>query len=285
MINNFNGEKLGNGIVWPDGRPIAFALGIEFEAETLRISQLARQGKEPDERDQGRYGANEGIPRILRMLCEYGIKATFFTPGWVVENYPERVKSIVSAGHELAYHGWNHIPERGTARSIESAKMERSENAIKKVFGRRPVGHRAPHSTLHEDAYSLMVERGYLYSSNLRDCDYGYLRPDGIVELPTDVLLDDFTYFYYSTAIEPGHRVPFTNSKVFEIWREEFDGMILERDKLFNLKLHPQIIGRAGRIKMLSDFIGYALSKGAWFATCEQIALYIKKYEEKGGRT
>ena len=95
---DLNGITLGHGIQWPDNKPIAVCLGIDFEAETLRISQLARQGREPDERDQGRYGANEGIRRILKCLDDFSVKATFFTPAWVVENYPSQIRQIVSAG-------------------------------------------------------------------------------------------------------------------------------------------------------------------------------------------
>ena len=280
---DLNGITLGHGIQWPDNKLIAVCLGIDFEAETLRISQLARQGREPDERDQGRYGANEGIRRILKCLDDFSVKATFFTPAWVVENYPSQIRQIVSAGHELAYHGYMHEPERDTGKEAEEAKMLRCEKILKDACGKAPMGHRAPHSTLHENALELMAEHGYLYSSNLRDCDYPYLHDNGIVELPGDVILDDFTYFFYSTACEPGHRIPFTNEKVFEMWREEFDGMLLERDKLFNLKLHPQIIGRAGRIKMLSDFIAYMQSKGAWFATCEEVARYVQSHENARG--
>ena len=80
MQVEINGRSTGPGIQWPNGCRAAVMLTFDFEAETLRISNLARQGKEPDERDQGRYGGNEGIWRCLKMLDTYGVKGTFFSP-------------------------------------------------------------------------------------------------------------------------------------------------------------------------------------------------------------
>ena len=281
MNNDINGIKNGERIIWPNGSKIAVMLTFEFEAETLRMSQLARQGRKPGagELEQGRYGANEGIWRCLRMLDTNNIKSTFFIPGYVIERYKEIVKEINLRGHEIAYHGYMHEPDRDTSREEEEEKMEQAEILIKEITGRRPVGYRAPHSTLHKDAFDLMTKRNYLYSSNLRDCDWAYLHKFAnrkpLVEIPTDVILDDFTYYYYSLDIEPGHRVPFTNQEFVTMLKEEFDALALENDKVLCIKLHPQLIGRPGRIKILSDFVGYMKQHGAWITTCENVAKYV----------
>ena len=275
-----NGISNGPGIEWPNTCRIAVMLTFNFEAETLRASSLMRQGKQPDELDQGRYGGKDGVWRCLRMLETYGVKATFFTPSDVLEAYPEAAEAICRAGHEIAYHGVAHEPQRDTSRAEEIAKMERAEAVIERLTGRRPRGYRAPHSTLHPQAFSLMRERGYLYSSNLRDCDYAYIHQGGpgeapLVELPTDVILDDYTYYYYSWGMEPSHRGNYTNREYIQILREEFDGLAQEGDKIMVLKLHPSLIGRPGRIKRFGDFVGYMLQHGAWIATCEDVARYV----------
>ena len=282
-----NGICNGPGIQWPNGRRIAVMLTFDFEAETLPVSNLARQGKGPGERDQGRYGATEGIWRCLRLLDTYGIKGTFFTPVYVLKHYPEAAQAIHAAGHEIAYHGIAHEPERCTSRQAETEKMEQAEKEIELLTGKRPRGYRAPFSTLHPDAFSLMRERGYLYSANLRDCDYAYIHPSApgeplLVELPSDVVLDDFTYYYYSCGIEPAHRVIYTNKEYIRMLREEFDALAEEGDKIMVLKLHPCLIGRPGRIKALSDFVGYMLQHGAWIAPCEEVASYVLQHEQGG---
>lgn len=162
MQVEINGRSTGPGIQWPNGCRAAVMLTFDFEAETLRISNLARQGKEPDERDQGRYGGNEGIWRCLKMLDTYGVKGTFFTPSYVLEQYPEAARAIHASGHEIAYHGIMHEPQRDNSPEDEENKMAQAEAVIQKITGRRPVGHRAPHSTLHPAAYDLMRKRGYL---------------------------------------------------------------------------------------------------------------------------
>lgn len=50
----------------------------------------------------GQYGMTRGVDRILKILEERGIRATFFTPGWVAEQYPDKLKAIVEKGHEIA---------------------------------------------------------------------------------------------------------------------------------------------------------------------------------------
>lgn len=281
MVNEINGRKTGDGIVWPNKSRVAVILSFEFEAETLRISSLARQGKiaSEGELEQGRYGANEGIWRCLRVLDTQNIKATFFIPGFVIEKYRDTVAKIHRRGHEIAYHGYMHEPERNTSKEDEEAKMERCEKLIESVSGRRPVGFRAPHSTVHPNAFELIGKRNYLYSSNLRDCDWAYLHQTEngkpLVEIPVDSILDDFTYYYYSCSMEPGHRVPFTNGEFITMLKEEFDAVALEGDKVMCIKLHPQLIGRPGRIKALNDFIGYMKQHGAWITTCVEVAKYV----------
>ena len=74
---------------------------------------------------------------------------------------------------------------------------------------------------------------------------------------------------------------------VYGIWRDNFDELAEEGDKVFVLKLHPQLIGRASRVRMLERFIEYMRQQGAWLATCREVAQYVKDYytngQEKGG--
>ena len=213
------------------------------------------------------------------MLDTQDIKATFFVPGRVIELYEDTVKEIHHRGHEIAFHGYMHEGSREITREEEEIIMQRSEALIQKITGKKPLGHRAPHGIVRKHTYDLIEERSYLYSSNLRDCDWAYLHKTAngspLVEIPTDVNLDDYTYFFYSSAVEPPHRAVYTNREYIEILKEEFDALALEEDKVFCLKLHPQFIGRAGRINALSDFVGYMKQNGAWFATCEEISNYV----------
>ncbi|MEI3167915.1 MAG: hypothetical protein V8S58_08180 [Lachnospiraceae bacterium] len=134
------------------------------------------------------------------------------------------------------------------------------------ITGKKPVGHRGPESIIHPFTPQLLPEREYLYSSSMKDCDWPYLwEKDGqtlpLVELPCDITMDDFTYYYF-TFSDPAVRAMYTNREVFRNWKQEFDALAEEGNKLFILKLHPQMIGRASRIGMVGELVSlYAGSR------------------------
>ena len=278
-------QKLTNGPAcsWPDGKRIAVMLTFDFDAEYLRISRAQSKGKHIGFTDfsRGQYGPHEGLARCLNMLDTYNVKGTFFVPGIVIEQYRDHVCEIHRRGHELAYHGYEHESSRGTALEEEEARMEHCEQLFRSITGKNPVGHRGPESIIHPFTPELLTKRGYLYSSSMKDCDWAYLwEKDSqelpLVELPSDITMDDFTYYYF-TFSDPAVRAMYTNREVIGNWKDEFDGLAEEGSKIFILKLHPQMIGRASRIAALGEFIGYMQRHGAWIATCEEVARYVLK--------
>ena len=269
----------GEGIVWPNGKRLAVMLTFDFDAESLQISRF--KGKELyfADRSRGEYGPDEGLRRCLEVLGRREVQGTFFVPGYVMERYPEHVRAIDGAGHEIGYHGYLHETVLGIPRQEEEANMERSEALMERLTGKRFVGHRAPGSIMQKYTVDLLLQRGYLYSSAMKTCDWAYCyQKEGkkipVVELPTDYCLDDYTYYFY-TLCEPYHRSLYNNRYVREIWQDEFDGLAAERDKIMVLKLHPQLIGRASRAKLLEEFIAYMQDNGAWITACREVAEYV----------
>lgn len=110
------------------------------------------------------------IDRILMLLDEKQIKATFFTLGWVAERYPAMVRRIADSGHELASHGCGHhrVHELGMARFRED--LMQSKKLLEDV-GSKPVwGYRAPSFSINSQnlwAFDLLEETGYRYSSSI----------------------------------------------------------------------------------------------------------------------
>ena len=142
---------------------------------------------------------------------------------------------------------------------------------------------------IHPFTPQLLAERGYLYSSSMKDCDWAYLWEQDdktlpLVELPNDITMDDFTYYYF-TFSDPAVRCMYPNREVFGNWKQEFDGLALEGNKIFILKLHPQMIGRASRIGMVGELISYMKAHGAWIATCEEVARYVLEQNQNGNQT
>src|ERR1700733_4927510 len=129
---------------WPDGAQCAVMLTFDFDAETLWISRDLANWKRPGTLSQGTYGAKVGVPMILVLLREYGLKATYFVPGWTAEKYASRVESVLRDGHEVGHHGYLHewidpdFPER------EREALEKGLAALKTSVGVTPSGYRSP---------------------------------------------------------------------------------------------------------------------------------------------
>ena len=276
MPKGING---GEGIVWPNGKRIAVMVTFDFDAESLQMARF--KGKELyfADRSRGEYGPNEGLRRCLNVLDKHNIKATFFVPGYVMEHYADDIREIDRKGHEIGYHGYEHETVLGLPYEAEAANMEKSEALMMALTGKRFVGHRAPGSVMQKYTVDLIAQRGYLYSSSMKTCDWAYCyQRNGkklpLVELPTDYCFDDYTYYFY-TLCEPYHRSLYNNRYVREIWQDEFDGLAAEGDKIMVLKLHPQLIGRASRTQFLDQFITYMQDHGAWITTCKEVAQYV----------
>ncbi len=110
------------------------------------------------------------VDRILALLAERDIKATFFTLGWIAERYPALVRRIVAQGHELASHGYGHqrvteLDARAFRHDVTHAK------ALLEDIGGQPVlGYRAPSFSIGAAnlwALDVLEDAGYRYSSSI----------------------------------------------------------------------------------------------------------------------
>jgi len=262
---------------WPDGAKVAVALSFDFDNETpaLRDGQTS-----PGALSQGEYGARAALPRVLALLERAHVPASFFVPAVSAKLYPDQVKRIAAAGHEVGIHGWIHERNSLLAEADERELMQRAIATLTEIAGRKPVGIRTPSWDYSPNTARLVKELGLLYDSSLMADDSPYEvvlegRPSGIVELPVEWILDDYPYFgmdRFSTVrpyTPPAH--------VYEIWAAEFD-RACDEGGLFLLTMHPHVIGHRSRIVMLEKLIEHMHSRtGVWFATHEQVARYVKE--------
>src|SRR5947207_14111753 len=93
---------------WPNGARVAVMLTFDFDAESGWLSRDPSHKDRPGVISQGRYGPNVGVPRLLDLLRVEQVPATFFIPGWVAEQYPDKAKKIRDAGYEIGHHGYLH---------------------------------------------------------------------------------------------------------------------------------------------------------------------------------
>ena len=112
-------------------------------------------------------------------------------------------------------------------------KYGQERGTVGKISGRKVVGYRGPLDLLPNCAMQLMAERGYLYGSTLKDCDWAYVHEDyPLVELPTEPTLDDFSWFYFSYADEATITCSYPVDYVYDIWKDNFDELANEGDKI-----------------------------------------------------
>ena len=265
-------------MTWPDNKRIAVMMAFDLDAETMWTTRGAGNHDHITNLSRGAYGPKQGVPRILDMLDVYGVKATFFIPGVIAEHYPLVVKEISRRGHEIGFHGYLHEESTATSYEEEDATMTRCETIIKDLTGQSIAGHRGPGGVIHDYSLRLFLEHGYLYSSNWRDSDGPFIHTiDGrqvpLVELPKDSIFDDTAYDFYTDSAPERYELK-SPREMLEIWKDEFDSLAAE-GRMINFVLHPQFIGRASRVNMLSELIGYMLSHGAWIDTNRAVAEYV----------
>ncbi|HMG47491.1 MAG TPA: XrtA system polysaccharide deacetylase [Allosphingosinicella sp.] len=117
---------------------------------------------------------------VLALFDEAGVKATFFTLGWIAERHPALIRRIAEAGHEIASHGWDHKRVFTMSEAEFRADLERARAAIEDVSGQRLSGYRAPSFSVDARtpwAHPVLAEQGYAYSSSVapvRHDHYGW---------------------------------------------------------------------------------------------------------------
>jgi peptidoglycan/xylan/chitin deacetylase (PgdA/CDA1 family) len=128
------------------------------------VADLER-GKWPADAPLGRHASvTRTLPRILDLLREHDVRATFFVEGLNAELYPDALRSIAEAGHEVAYHGWQHERWSELSPEDERVSLERGVAALD-ALGLRPLGFRPPGGRLTSASPRLLRELGFEYVS------------------------------------------------------------------------------------------------------------------------
>ena len=119
----------------------------------------------------------QNTDRILSLFGSAGVKATFFTLGWIAERHPSLVRRIVEHGHELASHGFEHVRADRQDRAAFRADVRRSKEILEDVSGLPVRGYRAATFSIGKTnlwTFEVLAEEGYVYSSSIYPIRHDY---------------------------------------------------------------------------------------------------------------
>ncbi len=227
----------------------------------------------------GDYGSRAGMDRIRAVLRRHSVPATFFVPGVVALLHPDEQRALAEEGHEIAMHGWIHELAPDLPAAAERELMLRSADALARVAGQRPSGMRAPSFEISPNTLGIAGEIGLDYDSSLMsddDCHELLLdgRPAGLVEVPVAWVRTDSSYLW--TERFAGLRPHTPPADVLDIFRRELDGAYAEGG-LFQLTMHPHVIGYRSRVWILDEILRHAQGLGGvWFATHAEVAAWCR---------
>jgi peptidoglycan/xylan/chitin deacetylase (PgdA/CDA1 family) len=248
-------------------------LSFDVDAESPILAHDPAYAKHAMVMTHQAFGPLVGVPRLLGLLAEYGLQATFFVPGVTALRYPQTVEAILAAGHEIGHHSHNHVSAVDLSETEEREDFERALDVLREQ-GVEVRGHRAAMWEATWRTAAIVAEHGLIYDSSLMDSDRPYVLDTGsgeIAELCPWWGLDDWEQYAFlpRPAVGTNLRSPVV---VADMWIHELDAM-RRYGALFMLTCHPFLSGRAGRVEALRALIEAGLSRGdVQFATCREVA-------------
>jgi len=258
---------------------------------------IARGQTSPGWISRGEFGPRVGAPRLIALLKKYDVRSSWYVPGHTIETFPDAVRKVVDAGHEIAHHGWKHVPPATLSREEEEAELVRANEAIHRICGQYARGYRSPSWDLSPHSVGLMLKHGFTYDSSMMGDDYTpyYARQGDVIELEKPAVMgkasrlvempihwstDDSPHFEFvrtATSIRQGLMKA---GDVLDNWVNDF---LYMRDTMdwgvLTYTCHPFISGRGHRIMMLERLIRRLKEEGAVFQAMDETVSEFKHRE------
>lgn len=242
--------------IWPGDIQCVAMLSFDVDGVSSWLRRNPDFARMPSLMSMAEYGPSVAAPRILDILDAHDIKATFFVPGYVAETHQDLVEDICARGHEVAHHGYLHEAPASMNAEEEEEVLRKGIDILRGLTGHRPVGYRSPSWELSEASLDLLSRYEFAYDSSLMGDDAPYMLDSGeggLVEIPVSWVLDDAPHFVHAPSAQRTSPMK-SPDEVMDIWLAEFEGLY-RYGRAFPLTMHPQYIGRPGRLLMLEKLI------------------------------
>jgi len=268
---------------WPGKAKIAMSVNLALEA--FRYKSQYTQESRPNRVDYfslsfADYAGKSGVWRLLDFLDEQKLKGSMSINGKAAEMYPEAVRAVAEAGHEVVGHGWENdmLTEDGNP-DAELDEIRRVTKAIADAAGVRPVGWTSPGSAGSKNTLSLLKGEGYIWNGDFANDDLPYVQQTAngpIVLLPrVNAFVNDLVMWIFPKN---------SPQVIWESFKDTFDQLYMEGNKgspkWIEVVLHAQFAGRPTGIPVFRKCIEYAKQhEGVWFARKGDIARWTLERE------
>jgi peptidoglycan/xylan/chitin deacetylase (PgdA/CDA1 family) len=249
---------------------------------------------------RGLFSGELGTPRLLKLFDRYRIKASWFIPGHSIETFPEQMRMVADAGHEIGAHGYSHENPIAMTPQQEEDVLAKSVELVEKLSGRKPRGYVAPWWEMSAVTAELLLKYGFKYDHSQGHGDFepyyartgetwtrvdyfksaeDWMKPlkrgraVDLVEFSANWYLDDLPPMMFIKASPNSHG--FVNPRDIEqMWRDQFDWVYRDCDyAVFPLTIHPDVSGRPQVLLMLERLIEYSgRHAGVRWCTMEEMA-------------
>lgn len=285
-------------------KEILCGYGVDVDAVAGWLGSYGGEDS-PDDISRGMFAGEVGVYRLLKMFKKFGLTTTWFVPGHSAETFPDAMKAVVDAGHEIGVHGYSHENPLAMTPDQEEIVLDYCIDIITKLSGKRPTGYVAPwwefsmvtnelllkkgikydHSLMHNDHHPYYVRVGDSwtkidYSKEPRDWMKPLVRGEetDLIEIPANWCLDDLPPMMFIKKSPNSYG--FTNPRDIEdMWRAQFDYVYREYDyAVFPMTIHPDVSGRPHVIMALERLTQHMLSHpGVRFVTMDEMADDFRK--------
>ncbi|MBV8576378.1 MAG: allantoinase PuuE [Acetobacteraceae bacterium] len=221
------------------------------------------------------YGSRVGVWRILKLFERSQIPLTIYAVAMAAERYPQVIKAMVDAGHEIASHGYKWINYQYVQEETEREHIRKAIEILTQVAGTRPLGWYTGRTS--PNTRRLVAEYGgFLYDADDYNDDLPYwTMVEGKPQLIIPYTLDANDMRFASVQ---GFN---SGDQFFTYLKDSFDVLYAEgaeTPRMMSVGLHCRLVGRPGRIASLARFIDYAKSHDAvWFCRRIDIARHWRE--------
>lgn len=275
---------------WPDHARLALSVVVNVEEGSEYNVKDGDAGMEPvDElqvhvkkpiRNYGnesnyQYGLNEGAERIIRLLDQYQIRASWSAAAVSLERAPWLAQEIRRRGDETCAHGYRWVHQFRMNEQQEREFIRAAVSSIESSTGKRPLGWLSRY-LYTENTRRLLQQEGFLYHMDDYSADAPFWAAVNGSEQPMIIL----PYAIDTNDMKMWVAASYTPEQWLKYAKDSFDVLYSEgehKPRMMSLGLHLRIIGRPGRIWALEEFFRYVRSKpGVWCASREQIASHFQ---------